>query len=89
MRLFIDRHNRRKSPLALAAFGAALLYLCVYGVLYALLAEPLYRHVRLSNASAWPIYLKIKRGNSAPGPVPSARRKRRLLYMDGDEESDD
>lgn len=39
MSLFIDRHNRRKSPLALAAFGAALLYLCIYGVLYALLAE--------------------------------------------------
>lgn len=39
MSLFIDRHNRRKSPLTLAAFGAALLYLCIYGVLYALLAE--------------------------------------------------
>lgn len=42
MSLFIDKHNRRKSPLALAAFGAALLYFCVFGFLYAVLAEPLY-----------------------------------------------
>lgn len=51
MSLFIDKHNRRKSPLALAAFGAALLYLCVFGLLYAVLAEPLYNHVRLGAAT--------------------------------------
>lgn len=51
MSLFIDKHNRRKSPLALAAFGAALLYLCVFGFLYAVLAEPLYNHVRLGAAT--------------------------------------
>ena len=52
MSLFIDKHNRRKSPLALAAFGAALLYLCVFGFLYAILAEPLYNHVRLGSPAA-------------------------------------
>lgn len=52
MSLFIDKHNRRKSPLALAAFGAALLYFFVFGALYALLAEPLYRYVRLGGPTA-------------------------------------
>ena len=52
MSLFIDKHNRRKSPLALAAFGAALLYFCVFGFLYAVLAEPLYGHVRLGSPAA-------------------------------------
>lgn len=52
MSLLIDKHNRRKSPLALAAFGAALLYFCVFGVLYAVLAEPLYRCVRLGSPAA-------------------------------------
>ena len=51
MSLFIDKHNRRKSPLALAAFGAALAYLCVFGALYAVLAKPLYDHVRLGGAT--------------------------------------
>ena len=41
MSFFIDKHNRRKSPIALAAFGAALLYMVLFGVLYGLLAEPL------------------------------------------------
>lgn len=52
MSLFIDKHNRRKSPLALAAFGAALLYFFVFGALYALLAEPLYHYVRLGGPAA-------------------------------------
>ena len=52
MSLFVDKHNRRKSPLALEAFGAALLYLCVFGLLYALLAEPLYKYVRLGGPAA-------------------------------------
>lgn len=52
MSLFIDKYNRRKSPLALAAFGAALAYLCVFGVLYAVLAKPLYDCVRLGNPAA-------------------------------------
>lgn len=52
MSFFIDNHNRRKSPIALAAFGAALLDLCVFGLLYALLAEPLYRTVTLGGGVA-------------------------------------
>lgn len=52
MSLFVDKHNRRKSPLALAAFGAALLYVLVFGALYAVLAEPLYRCVRLGSPAA-------------------------------------
>lgn len=52
MSLFIDKQKRRKSPLALAAFGAALLDLCVFGLLYAFLAEPLYMHIRLSSSVA-------------------------------------
>ena len=45
MSFYIDEQNRRKSPLALAAFGAALLDLCVFCVLSFVLAEPLYRTV--------------------------------------------
>lgn len=52
MSLFIDKHNRRKSPIALAAFGAALLDLVVFGGLYALLSEPLYRAVSLGSETA-------------------------------------
>lgn len=47
MSFFIDKHNRRKSPIALAAFGVALLELCVFGALYAFLAEPLYQAISL------------------------------------------
>lgn len=49
MSFFIDKHNRRKSPIALAAFGVTLVYLAVFGLLYALLAEPLYRSVRFES----------------------------------------
>lgn len=52
MSFFIDQHNRRKSPIALAAFCAAGLDLFVFGVLYALLAEPLYRGLSLGSAAA-------------------------------------
>ena len=52
MSFFIDRFNRRKSPIALAAFGAALLYAVIFGVLYALLAEPLYHAVSLGSPTA-------------------------------------
>ena len=52
MSFFIDRFNRRKSPIALAAFGAALLYIVVFGVLYGLLAGPLYRAVSLCTPAA-------------------------------------
>ena len=52
MSFFIDRFNRRKSPIALAAFGAAVLYLVIFGVLYGLLAGPLYRAVSLSTPAA-------------------------------------
>lgn len=51
MGFFIDKRNRRKSPIALAAFGAAVLNLIVFGVLYALLAEPLYHAVSLGGAT--------------------------------------
>ena len=47
MSFFIDKHNRRKSPIALAAFGVALLELCVFGALYAFLAEPLEQMILL------------------------------------------
>jgi len=52
MSLFVDKFNRRKSPIALAAFGAALLDLLIFAVCYALLAEPLYRAVSLENPFA-------------------------------------
>lgn len=52
MSLFVDKHNRRKSPIAVAAFGAALLDLCVFGAAYALLAGPLYRAVALTSPAA-------------------------------------
>ena len=52
MSLFIDKHNRRKSPFILAVFGAALLNLCLFGLMYALLAEPLYHAVAFASASA-------------------------------------
>ena len=52
MSFFIDRFNRRKSPIALAAFGAALLYMVLFGVLYGLLAEPLYYAVSLGTPTA-------------------------------------
>ena len=45
MSFFIDKHGRRKSPIALAACGAALLDLAVYFCTAALLAGPLYRIV--------------------------------------------
>lgn len=52
MSFFVDRFNRRKSPLALAAFGAALLDLAVFGLLYAFLAKPLNDAVSLGSAAA-------------------------------------
>ena len=52
MSFFIDRFNRRKSPLALAAFGAALLDMAVFGLLYAFLAKPLHDAVSLGSAAA-------------------------------------
>ena len=52
MSIFIDQNIRRKSPIALAAVGAALLYLAVFGIMYALLTEPLYHAVRLESTAA-------------------------------------
>lgn len=49
MSFFLDKQNRRKSPIALAAFFAALAYLCVFGVVTALLTDPLYNHLSLGN----------------------------------------
>lgn len=52
MGFFIDKHNRRKSPVVLAAFCAALLDLAVFGVLYALLIDPLYHYLPLGGGTA-------------------------------------
>ena len=52
MSFFIDQKNRRKSPIVLAALGAALLDLAVFGICYALLTEPLYHAVRLGGEIA-------------------------------------
>ena len=52
MSLFVDKNNRRKSPIAIAAFFAAAGDLCVFLILYALLAEPLYRYVALPGQTA-------------------------------------
>ena len=52
MSLFIDKHNRRKSPFILAVFGAALLNLCLFGLMYGLLAEPLYHAVAFASPLA-------------------------------------
>ena len=52
MSFFIDQKHRRKSPIILAALGAALLDLAVFGICYALLTEPLYHAVRLGGEIA-------------------------------------
>lgn len=49
MSFFLDKQNRRKSPIALAAFFTALAYLCIFGVVTALLTDPLYNHLSLGN----------------------------------------
>ena len=41
------KKKRRKSPIALVAFGMALAYCLLFGALYALLAEPLYYTIAL------------------------------------------
>lgn len=51
MALFIDKNKRRKSPLTLLCFVLSLLYMVIYGITYALLTEPLYRHVVLGSAA--------------------------------------
>lgn len=52
MSFFVDRFNRRKSPIALAALGATLLDLFIFSVCYALLAQPLYHAISLGNPVA-------------------------------------
>ena len=52
MSFFIDKKNRRKSPIVLAALGAALLDLAVFGIAYALLTDPLYHAVQLDSEIA-------------------------------------
>lgn len=52
MNFFIDKQNRRKSPVVLLAFGIAVLEVAVFGVLYAVLSEPLYRVISLGNETA-------------------------------------
>lgn len=43
MSFFVDRHNRRKTTIALTAFCLGFGFLCLFAVLALLLAEPLYR----------------------------------------------
>lgn len=52
MSFFVDRFNRRKSPIALAAFGAAVLFMVIFAVCYMLLAKPLYYAVAFSSQNA-------------------------------------
>ena len=52
MSFFIDKDNRRKSPIAIAAFFTTVAYLIVYGVLISVLSEPLYRSVSLGSGAA-------------------------------------
>lgn len=52
MGFFIDKHHRRKSSMAVTAFFAALIDLFVFGILYGVLSEPLYRLVRLGSESS-------------------------------------
>ena len=52
MGFFIDKHHRRKSSMAVTAFFAALIDLFVFGILYGVLSEPLYRLVRLGSEAS-------------------------------------
>ena len=45
MSFFIDDKKRRKSPIALVAFITAIFFMVVFGLLYGLLAEPLYHTI--------------------------------------------
>lgn len=49
MSFFLDKQNRRKSPIVLADFFTALAYLCIFGVVTALLTDPLYNYLSLGN----------------------------------------
>ncbi len=49
MSFYLDKNGCRKSPIALAAFGAAILDWVVYLTAASLLAEPLYRWIQLEN----------------------------------------
>ena len=50
MSLFLDpRTKKRKSPIALFSFLTAVLFLLVYGILFSVLTDPLYRYVSLGN----------------------------------------
>lgn len=52
MGFFIDKHHRRKSSMAVTAFFSALADLCVFGALYWVLSEPLYRAVNIGGETA-------------------------------------
>lgn len=57
MSLFIDKHNRRKSPFSLVVFGMTLLECLLFGVMYGVLAAPLARAVVFSSATAtWAVH---------------------------------
>lgn len=52
MGLFVDRNGRRKSPVTLLGFTMMLIFIVVYGVLFAVLAEPLYRWIAFESTVA-------------------------------------
>ena len=56
MSFFIDKHGRRKSPIALAACGAALLDLLVYFGTAWLLAGPLFRAVSFGGEAVTSVF---------------------------------
>lgn len=56
MALFVDKNKRRKSPFVMICFCVALLFLCVYGAVYAFLTEPLYLHLSLGSTALTTIF---------------------------------
>lgn len=51
MALFVTKDGKKKSPMALICFFVILLYCAIYGILYALLVEPLYKYMPLDGGS--------------------------------------
>lgn len=52
MSFFVDKHNRRKTTIALTAFCLGFGFLCLFAVLALLLAEPLYQIIHFQSAAA-------------------------------------
>lgn len=49
MSLFFNKDKTLKSPLVLSCFSLGMVYHVIFGILYVLLSEPLYRYVRIGN----------------------------------------